>query len=634
VSSTEDLAIKKIELLGYAEEGLENNEMAHSYFDRVLSLKPDSACALNLKGILAYRENDKNTAALFFKQAMEANPGYGESYTNLGMLKLEADQLEDALPLFEKGFILAPADLDIATNYHSVVSGVGDYKRAESLAREAADLYPNNQKIIYMLIDFLIQQGKYTEAMAEIEAAIVKFGLEDGILSAASQVREKLGPVQIKKNKKRTAVSLCMIVKDEEKYLAKCLASVKLIVDEMIVVDTGSTDRTKKIATSFGAKVYDFAWNDDFAEARNYSIAKAEGDWIFVLDADEVVSPLDYPKFRKIVNKPPKTPVAYSITTRNYNTLPNIVGWIPNDGKYPGEEAASGWLPSMKVRLFFDKEQIWFEGAVHEMVDPVLKRNDVKIKQCNIPIHHYGRLDSEQVSRKGEVYFDIGKKKLDEMGDNVNAIRELAVQATNLGKNEDALELWQRLLSLKPFPRLAAEAYINMGTIYNRLEKFENALAVSKKAVENAPELKEALYNYAMAELQTGNPHKTIKVLEELQTRMPDYPPGQFILTTAYCCTGQKEKGRSGLNELKGTSWGPVLGLSCAELAKGLLSAQMTEFALMLLSTAIDCDIVNSDIMNLFAKCVKLREGRNNAFNTHMILNSGPQALRFENLRQ
>ncbi len=70
--------------------------------------------------------------------------------------------------------------------------------------------------------------------------------------------------------------------------------SVKPLVDEMIVVDTGSTDRTKKIARAFGAKVYDFAWTDSFSDARNFSLSKASGEWILVLDADEVISPSDY----------------------------------------------------------------------------------------------------------------------------------------------------------------------------------------------------------------------------------------------------------------------------------------------------------------------------------------------------
>ena len=429
---------KKAVLLGYAEEGLENYEAAQACIEKVLAMNPNHAQALNLKGILAYRNNDRNSAEKYFKRAIASDPGYGEPYTNLAMLQLETKQTEEALALFEKGFILSPTDLDIATNYHAFIEGLGDFERAEDVARQAADLYPNNQKIKYMLIDFLVRQGKYEMAMPEIEDAIIKFGIDDGILDAALKIREKLGPMTIKKSSKKAPVSLCMIIKDEEKYLARCLASVKPIVDEMIVVDTGSADRSKDIAITFGAKVYDYDWENDFAAARNFSISKASGEWILILDGDEVISPLDYDDFNKIVTKKPRAPVAYSITTRNYNKLANIVGWMPNDGQYPDEEAAIGWLPSEKVRLFYGKDQIRFEGAVHELVDPVLKRNGIEIKKCSIPVHHYGRLDKEKLDRKGEIYFDIGQKKLSEMGEDINALRELAIQATILEKNQQA----------------------------------------------------------------------------------------------------------------------------------------------------------------------------------------------------
>ena len=80
-----------------------------------------------------------------------------------------------------------------------------------------------------------------------------------------------------------STVSLCMIVKNEEAYLADCLASAKPFVDEMVIVDTGSTDRTVEIAERFGAKVFHFPWCDDFAAARNESLRHASGDWILVL---------------------------------------------------------------------------------------------------------------------------------------------------------------------------------------------------------------------------------------------------------------------------------------------------------------------------------------------------------------
>ncbi len=613
-----NLEFRKLELCGYSEEGLENYKKAAEYADCILSLNPLSATALNLKGVVAYRQNNRQVAQEFFIKSSESDPGYGEAYTNLGALKWEQGHQEEALELYERGFTLDPTDLDIATSYHSALSALGEYKHAESIVRNVTAMHLHNKKISYMLVDILIQQGKYDSAMPAIEAAIARYGVDDGILAAALKVRDLLGPEQVSKSRKRSAVSLCMIVKNEEHYLARCLASVKPIVDEMIVVDTGSADRTRDIAKVFGANVFDFEWAEDFAAARNFSISKASGGWIFIMDGDEVISPLDHGQFKKIVSTTPKVPVAFSILTRNYSTLANIVGWVPNDGQYSHEEAVTGWMPSVKVRLFYGKDQIWFEGAVHEMVDPVLKRKGIKIKRCSIPIHHYGRLNREKLDRKGEIYFEIGKKKLKEMGDDISATRELAIQATNLEKNEEAILLWQKFLALEPVGRMAAEAFINVATVYNRTGKYEEALSAAKQAMQHAPDLKEAIYNYALAELHLGNAEKTIAMLEDLLDKAPDYPPAQFIRAAAYCCGTKREKGVESLRKLKATPIGSVLVFSFLELAKGLISARRIEYALRVLVAAIENEMVNQELLNLFGECIKLKQEGRLAGNANM----------------
>ncbi|MDY3208192.1 glycosyltransferase family 2 protein [Clostridium baratii] len=95
-------------------------------------------------------------------------------------------------------------------------------------------------------------------------------------------------------------ISLCMIVKDEEKTLGRCLGSVSDIVDEIIIVDTGSKDNTKEIAKSFGAKIYDLAWEDNFAKARNYSFSKATKEYQMWLDGDDYIDDLNCQKLKKL----------------------------------------------------------------------------------------------------------------------------------------------------------------------------------------------------------------------------------------------------------------------------------------------------------------------------------------------
>ena len=89
--------------------------------------------------------------------------------------------------------------------------------------------------------------------------------------------------------KKMSSWSLCMIVKNEEDVLERCLNSVRELVDEIIIVDTGSEDGTKQTAERFTDQIYDFQWGDDFAAARNFSFARASGDYLMWMDADDVL---------------------------------------------------------------------------------------------------------------------------------------------------------------------------------------------------------------------------------------------------------------------------------------------------------------------------------------------------------
>ena len=95
-------------------------------------------------------------------------------------------------------------------------------------------------------------------------------------------------------------ISLCMIIKNEEETIGRCLESVKDLVDEIIIVDTGSSDKSKEIVSKYTDKIYDFEWVDDFAKARNFSFSKATKDYIMWLDADDVMLEEDREKFKKL----------------------------------------------------------------------------------------------------------------------------------------------------------------------------------------------------------------------------------------------------------------------------------------------------------------------------------------------
>lgn len=115
------------------------------------------------------------------------------------------------------------------------------------------------------------------------------------------------------------ALSLCMIVKNEEKHLARCLSSVKDAADEIVIVDTGSSDKTIEIAESFGSKIFHFNWINDFSAARNYSLSKCSSDWILYLDADEQLNPDSVDEINRLKKSQPAA-VYCKVISQGINT--------------------------------------------------------------------------------------------------------------------------------------------------------------------------------------------------------------------------------------------------------------------------------------------------------------------------
>src|SRR5437867_1951318 len=115
-------------------------------------------------------------------------------------------------------------------------------------------------------------------------------------------------------------LSVCMIVRDAERSLAAALQSARPFVDEMVVVDTGSVDATRRIAEEHGARLFDFAWCDDFSAARNYSLDQATGDWIFWMDADDVLPPEGGRELRQAIAKCAERDAAFWVTVEEAAT--------------------------------------------------------------------------------------------------------------------------------------------------------------------------------------------------------------------------------------------------------------------------------------------------------------------------
>jgi len=208
---------------------------------------------------------------------------------------------------------------------------------------------------------------------------------------------------QTQNKKALPKISLCMIVKNEEEMLPKCLSSVKHFVDEIIVVDTGSTDRTVDIAQSYGAKVYHHPWEDDFSKHRNQSISYAAGDWIFIMDADEALRPGDGVKIREAISHPEIDSVMVVVVNFfNQGTSQSLFN---------------------QVRLFKRDPAIFYSGIVHNQLTGYQST-----VACSAQIYHYGYdLGQERMQAKFVRTSSLLKKRIKQDPENFRHYHDLAV---------------------------------------------------------------------------------------------------------------------------------------------------------------------------------------------------------------
>jgi glycosyltransferase involved in cell wall biosynthesis len=257
-------------------------------------------------------------------------------------------------------------------------------------------------------------------------------------------------------------LSLCIIVKNESSNLAQCLTSVKGLVDEIVIVDTGSADNTKQIAKQFTKNVYDFQWINDFAAARNFSIQHATGDWILILDADETLSSKDHALIRQTISSAPSSIVAFKLILRNYTDDSRAAGWISSTGDtYEESKAAAGWWAVPKIRLFRNNPSIRYSGAIHESVSESVKKIG-GTRSLDIPIHHFGKLDVKKEINKSSSYESLSKQKIAKKMDFYSYF-ELGRQYVHSGKGDEAIKAFEQSTALNPD---YFETWFMLGTIY------------------------------------------------------------------------------------------------------------------------------------------------------------------------
>ncbi len=331
-----------------------------------------------------------------------------------------------------------------------------------------------------------------------------------------------------------------MIVKNEAHCIAACLESVRSIVDEIIIADTGSEDQTVLIAESFGAHVFSFAWCDDFAAARNATIARATKEWILILDADEVIASSDLSALQA---RTKDRTICTEFMQRHYTNDVRLSDFTPCRGAFPElERHYAGYFESNCVRLFPNHEGLLYHNRIHELVEPsiyALKKHT--IERTSIRIHHYGHTPEIQALKKKHLlYTPLGVKKAEEDPTDWKAFYELGVErnvhATTVADREASVAAFKRSLALHPE---YVPTWVNMGYVLMELGRFQESLDACKEALRRDPKNADAYCNIGVIGLRTGDMKLAERATLSAIERNPSYVNALRNLVKIYCQTGR-----------------------------------------------------------------------------------------------
>ncbi len=288
-------------------------------------------------------------------------------------------------------------------------------------------------------------------------------------------------------------LSVCLIVKNEEKNLRKCLESVLNLADEIIVVDTGSTDNTIQIAKEYTAKIFFFSWIDNFSAARNFAIEQAQKNWILMIDGDEEINTADRFYWERLLTDPKKE--GYFVQIQNHGDITN------NSIRNPS------------FRLFRRKAEYRYYGRIHEQILPqICKTHDLScIGITELVLLHYGYSP------------------------------ELVLQKSKIERNIKLLQL-----ELKNSPQDSFMRF-NLGVEYFRMSEYQLA-AWNFRAAMNLSDLKISYYpllilRLGMSLFGAGDFYGSVKVLKDGCELFPDYPDLYFLLGEIHCGTGRYVEG-------------------------------------------------------------------------------------------
>lgn len=306
-------------------------------------------------------------------------------------------------------------------------------------------------------------------------------------------------------------ISLCMIVKDEADVIARCLESAAKAVDEIIVVDTGSADRTADIARSFGAIVINSEWRNDFAYARNAGLQHATGKWILVLDADEELD------------------MAAGMKLRQYAAQDGAEGFFVHIYNFAGERNDGPAVINPTIRMFRNHPLHRFEGRIHEQITPSIQAGNPNavFMITDVRVNHYG-YQNEVIQRKNKTERNLLllQETLKEKPDDPFHLYNISVEWLRLGKVREAMEGFRKSRMLtNPKTSYAHLLYKCEAKCHMALGQFKSGLDVCAEGLLIYPQYSDLYHYQGLFHLNMSDLYKAKEAFAKAVETGPP-PPG------------------------------------------------------------------------------------------------------------
>jgi tetratricopeptide (TPR) repeat protein len=319
-----------------------------------------------------------------------------------------------------------------------------------------------------------------------------------GLAARARKLAPKAQPA------KGLTLSLCMIVRDEEEMLPRCLAAVASVVDEIVIVDTGSKDRTIEIAHEFGAKVIERAWTGSFSDARNVSFEAATGDWIIYLDADEVLVAEDAARLREL-------------TGRVWREAFYLV-----ETSYTGESGEGGAVTNNALRVFRNRPHYRFEGRLHEQIAQHVPSYAVgRLELSTVRIDHFGYLGAVRDAKgKSRRNLELLEAQQAESAPSAFLHFNLGTEYAAIGDDSRALAEFGRAWTLVQANGEEANDYVpalvqRLVTALRHCGRAEESIGHARQGLERFPGFTDLVYAQALASLSLGHERDAIAYWEQ-----------------------------------------------------------------------------------------------------------------------